>query len=147
MKVEIVEARLEHVIYLVEHLRDNERAICEKMYGADFEKIVTKEIAGSMLAWAGLVDGKCGALWGVKMTRILSDEGMLWMIGTHLIDEYPITFLRQSRQVVRKLHGTFKKLYGCVLTDYSQSRRWLEWLGFEIGEDQGGICYCEYRFV
>jgi len=142
MRVEIVPARYEHIHYLVKHLRDEERAICEKMYGDQFFGTVLKEVDDSMLAWAALADGECAALWGVKTHKILSDEGMLWMIGTDLIDKHPITFLRHSRRQVQSLRATFKTIYGCVLTEYSTSRRWLEWLGFEIGPDQGGICYC-----
>jgi hypothetical protein len=147
MKIEFVEARLEHVIDLVARLRERERAVCAMMYGSEFEKLVTQEVTSSLLAWAGLVDGRCGAIWGVKTSRLLADEGTLWMIGTTLIDEYPIAFLRHSRRALADLRGTFHKLYGCVLTDYSESQRWLEWLGFEIGPDQGGIRVCEYRFV
>lgn len=147
MKVEIVEASLEHAIQLVGHLRDSERALYEKIHGANFERLVVREINESVFVWAGLVNGECGVIWGVKMSRFLSDEGTLWMLGNYLVDEHPITFLRYSRKMLEDLRGTFKVLNGCVLTEYSKSRAWLEWLGFEIGPDQGGICACQYRFA
>lgn len=147
MKVEMVEARLEHAISLIENLRGNERELYKKVLGEDFERLVVKEINESVMVWAAFVDGECGVLWGVKMEKIMSDEGVLWLLGGHLIDKNPITFLRHSKRALEDLRGTFKLLHGCVLTQYTQSRKWLEWLGFEIGEDQGGICRCVYRFV
>jgi hypothetical protein len=144
MKVEFVEAQLEHVIALVDNLRDRELDLCRTMYGRDFEKMIVAELQASVLTYAGVVDGECGALWGVK-AQFFNNYGTLWMIGTRLIDEHPIAFLRHSRRALLDLRGTFSRLYGCVLTDYAQSRRWLEWLGFEIGPDQNGICLCEYR--
>ena len=146
MKVEIVDARFEHVVYLVENLRLHERLLYAKALGPDLERMVVKEISDSIVAWAGLGDGKCGALWGVKMAGILSDSGVMWMLGGRLIDEHPLIFLRHSKRALNDLRATFKSLQGCVLTEYSQSQRWLEWLGFKIGPDQGGISYCEYRF-
>lgn len=146
MKVTFEEARLDHVIALVSCLRERERALAEMLYGAEFERLVVDELKESVMAWAGLVDGRCGAVWGVKTPRLLADYGTLWMIGTTLIDDHPIAFLRHSRRALEDLRGTFKTLYGCVLTEFTTSERWLRWLGFEIGPDQGGIKVCELRY-
>jgi hypothetical protein len=144
--IEVVEARLDHVIDLVKDLREQDQGLKDRIEEG-FERIVIKEWQDSVLTWAGLDNGKCGALWGVKMPNILINEGMLWMLGGRFVDEHPITFLRHSKKQLEELRGTFRKLDGCVLSNYEKSQRWLEWLGFKIGEDEGGICRCEYRFV
>lgn len=139
MKVEIVEARLDHVIQIVEDLHKVNRVV-------GVEKIVVQELNDSLLAWAGLLDGRCVVLWGVK-SKALSDEGVLWMLPSQALYTSPIAFLRHSRREIEKLRGIFKCLHGCVLTDFTASKRWLEWLGFVVGPDEGGICKCELRWA
>jgi hypothetical protein len=147
VRVEIVPATFAHVLDLLSNLRERDRVTAELMYGEFFERAIVEELKGSLLAYAGLLDGRCVALWGVKVWELMSREGVLWMIGSRLVDERPLTFLRHSRRALEELRGIFKVLHGCVLTDYAQSRRWLEWLGFSIGKPQGGICACELRWA
>lgn len=138
MKVEIVEAGFFHVMSLLENMRDDERALCEKMYGANLEREAARIFSRSLLAYAGFVDNTCVVVWGVY-TSFLAGEGYIWLLGSKFIEEHPVVFLRHSRRQLRELIGTFPKLCGVVLTEYDCGQRWLEWLGFEIGPDQGGI--------
>lgn len=138
MKVEIVEGRFEHVVGLLENMREVERAQCEKLYGAELETKAARIYSQSLLTFAGLVDGKCVVVWGVH-TSLLAGEGWVWLLGSKFIEEHPVVFLRHSKRMLRELLGTFPKLYGIVLTEFDCGCRWLEWLGFDVGEDCGGI--------
>lgn len=139
MKVEIVEAGFCHVMEALGNLREHERAQCEKMWGAEIEKEAARIYAQSLLTYAGLMDGKCVVVWGVYSPRILADEGYVWLLGTRLIEEHPIVFLRHSRQALALIRPIFRQLYGVVLTEFECGRKWLEWLGFDVGPDEGGI--------
>lgn len=140
MRLEFVEARLEHVKAL--RVRPFEREVYEKLYGDTLEHMLPQEINRSVVAYAALVDGKVGGLWGVKVEGILSDTGYLWFLGGHLIEQHPILFLRQCPIKVRELLCLFKRLEGYVLADYEVSKRWLKWLGFTIEESNGVVCRC-----
>ena len=146
MRVEIVPADAGHIIDLLDNLRDYERAICARMHGADFEQVIFDEAARSLLAYAGLLDGRCAALWGVQCWQIMSREGYVWLIGTRLVDEHPIAFLRHSVRALAELRATFSVLRTISTSDHKVARRWLEWLGFKFGEDQGGIQQGELRW-
>lgn len=139
MKVEIVEATGMHILACLVNMRDIERGLCEKLWGADYEKGAIKLYEQSLLSYAGLVDGKCVVVWGVCTDRILSEEGYVWVLGSKFIEDHPTIFLRHSKRVLRDLYKTFRRLGGLVLTEYECSQRWLEWLGFELGPDQGGV--------
>lgn len=138
MKVEIVEGTFEHVVGLLEDMREVELAQCERLYGGTLEKEAARIYSNSLLTFAGLVDDKCVVTWGVH-TSLLAGEGWVWMLGSKFVEEHPIIFLRHSKRMLRELLGTFPRLYGIVLTEFDCSRQWLEWLGFEVGEDSGGI--------
>jgi hypothetical protein len=139
MKIEFELAEFRHVVQLMPRLREREKADHLKAYGVLSEKDVLKEVTSSLVAWAGLLDGECGAIWGIKTPRIMGDEGYLWMIGSYLIEEHPVAFLRHSRRALAEVRGVFRRIHGVVLTDFDKSCKWLEWLGFELGPDKGGI--------
>jgi hypothetical protein len=143
--VTLVAADDEYIAQIVRHLRPRESARATAIGMAAFTALVRDEISRSVIAYAGLVDGRCGALWGVKTAELLAREGTMWLLGSTLIDQNPITFLRHSRRSVLALRGSFATLSACVVSDYRESRRWLLWLGFEVGPDQDGLSYCELR--
>lgn len=138
MKVEIVTPQLEHVIDLVERLREREREAFERL-GEEPERMIAREVARSLVAWAGLADGKCAAIWGAHVDGLLSDEAYIWVVCSSLIEEHPVAFLRQSRKAIAELHIYFKRLHGLVVCDFERSVTWLEWLGFRVGESVNGV--------
>jgi hypothetical protein len=146
VKVEILPATPGHIFTILNNLRPREAAVCELMYGEQFKEILVREYSQSLLTFVGLIDGKVGAVWGVRTHEVFSREGYVWLIGTRLVDEHPVVFLRHSRRLIAELRGIYTALFGCVVTDYLEGRKWLEWLGFEIGPDQGGICLCELKW-
>lgn len=139
MKVEIVEARLDHLFAVMENMRDWERAHCLKLFGNNLEQEAARMLARSLLAFAGFADGKCVIVWGVHTDKILSETGYVWMLGTKFLEDHPIPFLRHTKRQVNLLRESFSRLYGTVLTDLSCGEKWLKWLGFEVGPDEGGI--------
>jgi hypothetical protein len=73
------------------------------------------------------------AVWGVYG---YGDErgAAVWMHGTKLLPQYPRMILKYSRTVVEHLLPTYRRLEILVSAKYRQSCRWLEWLGFELGQ-------------
>ena len=138
MKVEIVEARFEHVAAICKRLRERERLGFVKL-GDDPERLVFAEVRGSFLAFAGLVDDEPIALWGAQAAGVLDDEAYIWLICSQEAERHPMTFLRHSRRAIDSLSPFFKHLYGYVKEDFTCSVRWLEWLGFEIQEPVDGV--------
>lgn len=147
MRVEIVTAEVSHVFDLFDNLRDREVAIVESMYGEAFRGFVFKTFQRSLLAFAGLIDGKCVAIWGVMCLDIMSRIGQVWLIGSRLVDEHPLIFLRHSKRLLADLREIFVELHTFVLSDFVESKRWLEWLGFTIKPGRDEIELCELKWV
>lgn len=60
------------------------------------------------------------------------DLGIVWMLGTDRIHNIRNTFLRHSREWIKKLMGNYRGLVNVVGTQNTTSMRWLEWVGAEF---------------
>lgn len=138
MKVEIVPAKIEHLIDLVERMRERERSAFEQL-GENPEKVLTQELAKSIVSYTGLVDGKVAVVCGARSEGLLAADAYVWITCTDLVEQHPLVFLRHTRKVLAMLHQYFDTIHGLVLADFYVSVRWLEWLGFAVGEPQGGV--------
>lgn len=139
MNLEIVPAKSKHLIALSERLRSREAK--ELIALGDLRRVLMRELAQSIVAYAGLVDGAPGAVWGARAQGILSQTGYIWLYGSDLVERHPITFLRHSREQIAILRESFPRLEGHVFDDFSCGVAWLRWLGFVVHEPQGGIRY------
>lgn len=58
--------------------------------------------------------------------------GMVWMLGTTLIERHSIAFLRGSREVLADLHARYPLLYNRADARNEVHLKWLRWLGFSF---------------
>jgi hypothetical protein len=94
--------------------------------------IITGAMQCSIASFTALADGEVAVMWGVRVCALLSDEGYLWMLGTRVVDEHPVHFLRYSKSAVKIMRERYALLYGEVASDYERSIRWLTWLGGKV---------------
>ena len=72
------------------------------------------------------------AMLGVCDSRFEENCGSVWMLGTHGIDKYRISFLKGCRGVIKLLQGDYKKIYNYVPKHHTDTINWLKWCGFEL---------------
>ena len=96
-------------------------------------------IADSLECWSGLIDDEVIAIWGVTAPNVLSDDVYVWLTAGRLVELHPITFARWSHEALKTL-SAYPKLHGLVLCDFEISKKWLRWLGFEVGVAEGQVC-------
>ena len=97
-----------------------------------------KEAADSSIyALVGTIDGRPAVMCAARLASILDDRAYIWLLGTSLIDRYPIVFLRHSRRMLALLTARFPCIYGQVECDFAASERWLRWLGCDFLTDDG----------
>lgn len=80
--------------------------------------------------------GYPAAILGVADPKI-EGLGVIWMLGTELISEYPQSFLRNSRPTLEQLFvdTNCKTFYNVVHSENSLHIKWLKWLGFTLSGD------------
>lgn len=136
MNVEFVDTRREHVVALVEIMRERERlAFAEAKL--DPVETIFDEVLKSVICKAALADGQCAAIWGAKLPGVLGTHAYIWVVCSEMIEQYPVTFLRHSRKAIAELRQTVPHLHGLVLAEFEDSIKWLRWLGFTVAESTG----------
>lgn len=138
MKIEIVPAKLEHLVELVDRMRKRERTAFERL-GENPEQVLAHELALSVVSYSGLIDGQVAAVCGARTDGLLAAEAYVWMTCTDLVEQHPLAFLRHTRRVIAMLHQYFDSIHGLVFADFELSVKWLEWLGFEVGPAEAGV--------
>jgi hypothetical protein len=130
MKVDIVEATVEHISYILSDLRAREQSIFSAC--SNPEKVILDEMRRSTRSFAGLIDDRMACLWGIKAGTLLGDSAELWLLTTKLVEDCPFIFVRHSQMVLQIILGEYSRVYGYVLEENEQSIRWLQWLGCKL---------------
>lgn len=118
-------------LLVFEQLREREGHLSrDQVYDAIADSVFT-------LVWT--VDDCPGAVCGSRLASILDNRAYVWMLGTVLIDRYPVSFVRHSRRALRCFTERFGQVYGEVRYDFAESERWLRWLGCDFISDEGKV--------
>ena len=82
------------------------------------------------LLWHGVPVGLMGV--GVSF----DDIGVPWLVGTNWIDENPVAFMREAKAFLNHIWEAFafRSLFNATCTGNVSSLRFLEHLGFALGE-------------
>jgi len=60
------------------------------------------------------------------------DVGMIWCLGTDLVENVSVTFLRNCKTWITHLLMGYDYAYNLVSKSNTVSRRWLQWIGAEF---------------
>jgi hypothetical protein len=79
-----------------------------------------------------LIDGEIGAIVGLSINNLLSGWASPWLVTGEPVNRHRKEFLRLTREGVERMKA-FRRLQNWVHAEYTETIRWLRWLGFEIG--------------
>jgi hypothetical protein len=115
---------LEAATEVASNLRTEDRREVEEGHGVDpFTSIVSKAQEGSCV-YFNVPNGKTAGMAGVE------EDGLIWMLTTEAIYEYPLTFARESKRFVNR-HSD-KKLWNIVDKRNTVHLKLLKFLGFKF---------------
>jgi hypothetical protein len=98
-------------------------------------QVLRSGLALSRFACTGTVDGVPICMFGVApIGGLLFDHGRPWMVGTSLLDDYAMHFLRRCRAQVAEMLNLYPVLSNYVAASNVKAIEWLAWLGFTIAE-------------
>lgn len=142
----IRDARPEHVIAIVPHLRAKDVEDIRAAYGDDVQKALLWALAHSPLAWAAMDAEGVIVIWGVGRTSLLADVGVPWLVGTdRLVKKYRKPFLRLVDLFMDLIVEQFPKLEGYQRLKDAERLRWLQWCGFKFKKSEP--CGVPYEYV
>jgi hypothetical protein len=102
--------------------------------GAHPRRVLRSFVLRSAYRRAAFVDGELVAIWGAAGTMI-SSSAHVWMASAAIIKTLPVSVVKIARLEFDQMLTTRDALVSfCQLTDDRTKRRFLEFMGFEIGE-------------
>lgn len=79
------------------------------------------------------------AIFGVG-SGATEGRGIVWLLGSDIINEVAYEFLRNSKAWIQRLYGDdYTQLWNVVDTRNTVHIRWLRWLGFKFINKHNGI--------
>ncbi len=118
---------------IVPLLRPADRLEVMRMGEGDPEGVLRRTIRQS--DDAGVFFDRDRLLCAFGIVRSL-DVGHPWLIGTEYLSGTPKAFLRGTRLRVQEWKQEYRLLTNWIDAEYPQAIRWLQWLGFTIGQPE-----------
>lgn len=133
-RIQIRPATADDVTFLAPRLRAADRFEVLASTGLDPARSLQLAFELSDQVWTGTADGVPGAMFGVSSMDPLTGAGVPWLLGSDLVEENAIAFLRASRRIVDGMRQEYTLLENYVDARNVASIGWLQWLGFDIHE-------------
>jgi len=128
----IVRATADHLRDLGSRLREQD--ILElRVQGAEFNDEAIRVLV-SRDTWVGMADGRPVVAFGALPSSILGGAASLWLLATPDLYPHSRTFIRSARPVLAALGRAYPQLTSIVVASNVVAIRWLQWLGFTIGD-------------
>ena len=110
MRIDVVPALREHAAAVAELARPADRA---ELWASDRmtpRRAIETGLIVSPDAQTALFDGVPACVFGVNPGSMLGGSAVPWMIGTTLLERYPLAFLRRTRPVVAEWAARYTSL-------------------------------------
>lgn len=129
---EIVDAALDHLPHLVEHLRADDVAEIRASSGVEPEAGLRSSLLVSTVAWTLLSDqGDPVCIFGCAPGGP-PGVGSVWMLGTSEMDTLKTTVARKTLPYLRRMHEPYPVLWNWIDGRNLRSLQWLRWAGFRV---------------
>jgi len=128
----VVRATYSHAGQIAKDLRQVDRQEIWASHHETPEDALPRAISRSQMAWTILWDNQPAAMFGVAPATALSDVGVIWLLGTPLLEKFSTPFLRFSKHKVKEIRRHFSRLVNHVDARNAVSLEWVRWLGFTV---------------
>lgn len=84
--------------------------------------------------WAAGVEstGRAEILFGVDPVLDTENVGVIWLVSTPVLYQYPVEFVTRSKELLDKFHERYELLTNFIDERNTRHIRWLKWMGFVI---------------
>lgn len=131
-------ATLDDAHYVGARLREGDAAEV-LLFGLDGVEAITRSMADSIASECIEIDGEPAAVLGFVMRDLVSGIGCPWILTTSAVERHPVAFGRATRRILNRAFDVAWRLENHVDARYMRALAWIEWLGFEIDPEQGGL--------
>jgi hypothetical protein len=107
------------------------------MAGLSPDHSVQHAITHSDASFLETIHGHPLCAWGYRSESVIGALASVWLLGTPLVQQYPLLFCKRSRVLRDELHCDFRTLRASVWDGHLPAKRWLGWLGLHVHALQG----------
>lgn len=136
MTVAVRPATFHDALVVAANMRDADRAEVWASSHESPEAAVSRSLRVSTHAWVGYYDDRPVCVFGAAPLNMIAGLGSPWLLGTDELVDRPAAFLRRCRPYVARMLAVYPKLVNHVDDRNEASKRWLSWLGFNLGEPE-----------
>ena len=132
----ITEATLEDALLMAHKVRD---ADVEEIWAANMTRPLEALVGcvrHSEHARVGRANGEIVCMFGTMRSNLMGSRGIIWMLGTDLLQKYAVRFLRENKNEIVQISSEFSIVENYCYARNKTTLRWLKWLGFTIEEAQ-----------
>lgn len=133
-RFELVPATEDHALDLLTNISPQSIRDYQSL-DIDPNEYVVRGLQASVCAFAGLIDGRCFCLFGVRPDSLTATSGSPWLMTSADIVQAKIAFAKASRQYIPYLRNRFTHLHGFVYEHNTVSIKWLRWLGYTVSPE------------
>jgi len=76
-------------------------------------------------------NGYVYGMFGVNSDPELENYGVIWLLSSDKLQKFPISFFKESKKWIEKLHYNYEHIYNMVYEENWQSLKWLQLCGFK----------------
>jgi hypothetical protein len=120
--------------HVAANMRDMDRKEIYYLAAIDPWRAIDMTAARAVAAWSGKVDGEVACVFGITRRSMISSVGVPWLLATPLVERYPMTIARGSREYFDRMARAFPLMENHVLEENKMAVLWLKWLGFDMEE-------------
>jgi len=124
------------VLYILEHLRNDDLEECKAIHGDNWkEKVFNDIIKTNFDVLMGIrKDGDIpvcmGGAWHLEKDP--EGVGVVWMLCTDEVTNHKICLLRELKKEFKKYDSEFWLLYNQIYCKNEFAKNWLKWIGFRF---------------
>lgn len=112
--IAIVKAIPQHCQPIALKMRLEDRNECREYGRYTPIRALKRSIEHSYFAWTALEDGVPIAMFGVCDETPISDEGIVWFLGTDDVRKYPRSFLKEGVRYIKAMLEDFEMMHNLI---------------------------------
>lgn len=135
------------ILPIASHMRESDRLEMLASHGVVPYDGLRLSFGNTPSPWTIWVDDQQAAMLGVVPVSETLRTGLVWLLGTDLIEAHYISFLRHSVEIMDALMEDYLSLFNYVDDRNRVSIRWLKWCGFQAMDrtERAGVPFTRYE--
>lgn len=133
VKVEIRKPTQDDVDLLIKNMRQADKDELMALHNK-IDEIVQYSFERSEHKWSVYANGEFVCMFGVSYAAMVSNTGVIWMLGTDLIERYKGAFIRHSKEYIQAILTIYPVVSNYCDVRNTRTIRWLKLMGFKFYE-------------